>query len=301
MRALEVIRREIGDRMRIARDCDRHQHQQQEKQQRDVRGVDLERAQPQRAPHHRVAARARLVAVDGTNKERREEHEAFGCRYEAERLAGAGTEPRGQMRDRHQDEHQSAQPVEFRLTFHRRSLHKVGEQVRQCPAKRRSLANCYDCYRLFLKTARQRKYAKSGEPGWRRISAFSAVRASAVSSDSIQRTSPPTSAATAAPSRYSTRLPAMAGIFMPGSSVPTTFNGSAPLIDTNFPESGARRVSRSSVTASGSANCSPVMLATNRPPRMSPRASSRRNTRESSRQGGSHDASRSRMRQHTTP
>jgi hypothetical protein len=34
---------------------------------------------------------------------------------------------------------------------------------------------------------------------------------------------------------------------------------------TNSPSHGARRVSRNSVTASDSANCSPVMLATKRP------------------------------------
>ena len=59
--------------------------------------------------------------------------------------------------------------------------------------------------------------------------------------------------------------------------------------------------SRRRATASGDANCSPVTLATNRPPRMSPRASSRRSTRTSSRHGGSHGASRCRMRQATTP
>ena len=41
-------------------------------------------------------------------------------------------------------------------------------------------------------------------------------------------------------------------------------------------EAGLRRASRSRPTASGSANCSPVKPATNRPPRMSPRASRRR-------------------------
>ena len=42
------------------------------------------------------------------------------------------------------------------------------------------------------------------------------------------------------------------------------------------PSAGMRRTSRSRSTASGSANCSPDMPVTNRPPRISPRASSRR-------------------------
>src|ERR1700685_1310019 len=65
---------------------------------------------------------------------------------------------------------------------------------------------------------------------------------------------------------------------------------------------GARqRLSRSSPTPSGSANCSPEKPATNRPPRISPRASSRRYTRKRSRHGGSHSASRASRRQNTTP
>ncbi len=50
MRTRQVIRREIGDRMRIARDGDRYQQQEQEEQQcnmRDVTSVRLNVEQTQ--------------------------------------------------------------------------------------------------------------------------------------------------------------------------------------------------------------------------------------------------------------
>ena len=119
-----------------ARTVPRQQQREKEGHECNTRDLKLERAAQQRAPHHRVAARARLVAVDGADEKRRQEHEAFGRRHEAERLAGAGTEPRGQMRGRHQDEHQSAKPVEFGLTSHRAMSRE--KTVRQCRSKQRS-------------------------------------------------------------------------------------------------------------------------------------------------------------------
>src|SRR5690606_2394921 len=71
--------------------------------------------------------------------------------------------------------------------------------------------------------------------------------------------SPATRAATGTPSRYSKRLPASAGTFSPGSRVPARFSGSLPLTRISSPLGGRRRTSRSRATASGSANCSPLM------------------------------------------
>ncbi len=57
------------------------------------------------------------------------------------------------------------------------------------------------------------------------------------------------------------------------------------------PSCGLRRMSRSMLTASGVAYCSPEKPATKRPPRISPRASRRRQHIRMSRHGGNHGAS----------
>ena len=67
------------------------------------------------------------------------------------------------------------------------------------------------------------------------------------------------------------------------------------------PSCARLRTLRSAATASGRANCWPTTQDRKRPPRISPRASSRWYSRSNSRHGGNHDASRSRIRQQTTP
>ena len=74
----------------------------------------------------------------------------------------------------------------------------------------------------------------------------------------------------------------------------------AALIVINTSSGPERRNSRNRSTASGSANCSPDIPDTNRPPRISPRASSVRYTRARSRHG-TPVVSRASTRRITTP
>ena len=77
----------------------------------------------------------------------------------------------------------------------------------------------------------------------------------------------------------------MAETRSPRQTTPVRFSESAALSVTMAPSAGMRRTRRSVSTASGSAYCSPVKPATNRPPRISPPASRRRNSRTRSRHG----------------
>ena len=87
------------------------------------------------------------------------------------------------------------------------------------------------------------------------------------------------------PSRNAIRVEAVAETRSPKQTIAVRFSGSAALSVTIAPSAGARRTRRRVSTASGSAYCSPVKPATNRPPRISPRASRRRNSRRRSRHG----------------
>ena len=93
----------------------------------------------------------------------------------------------------------------------------------------------------------------------------------------------PVSVAMGTPSRNAIRVEAVAETRSPKQTTPVRFNGSAALSVTIASSAGARRTRRRVSTASGSAYCSPVKPATNRPPRISPRASRRRNSRKRSR------------------
>ena len=95
----------------------------------------------------------------------------------------------------------------------------------------------------------------------------------------------PVSVAKGTPSRNAIRVEAVAETRSPRQTTPVRFSGSAALKVTMAPSTGARRTRRRVSTASGSAYCSPVKPATNRPPRISPRASRRRNSRRRSRHG----------------
>ena len=66
-------------------------------------------------------------------------------------------------------------------------------------------------------------------------------------------------------------LPRLAGTRSPGVRIPTRFRGSQA--ETTAQPPSDFLASRRDSTASGSANCSPVVPATNLPPRISPRAS----------------------------
>ena len=95
----------------------------------------------------------------------------------------------------------------------------------------------------------------------------------------------PVKVAIGTPSRNAIRVEAVAETRSPKQTTPVRFSGSAALSVTIAPSAGARRTLRSVSTASGSAYCSPVKPATNRPPRISPRASRRWNSRKRSRHG----------------
>ena len=100
--------------------------------------------------------------------------------------------------------------------------------------------------------------------------------------------------------------PEMAGMRSPGTTIPTMFSGSAAEMVINSGAacspwlSSSRRNSRNDSTATGSANCSPIKPAMNRPPRISPRSSRRRRATCNSRQRG-RPVSRASSSRKTTP
>ncbi|MNS80699.1 hypothetical protein D3C72_1143900 [compost metagenome] len=114
----QVVRHEVLDRRLVDVHAERGDHGEQKQQDRRLAQVDLERAPPEGLAHRVDAAHVADAAVDQPRHEGRQQHEALGGRHEAERLAQRIGQPRGQVGDGHQHEHQPAQGVYFPVAFH---------------------------------------------------------------------------------------------------------------------------------------------------------------------------------------